>query len=69
MNFHDWITLSVPDDIQLCGCSYDGGEWFPCPQHPERCELCGVPVARGSQGVCGDCLPAAEQALPASGVP
>lgn len=47
------------DGWQLrCGCTYNAGQWFACFSHNEYCEVCRMPMLRGSQGICLDCLDA-----------
>lgn len=41
---------------EACGCEYNEGQWFACSSHNEWCGVCEVPVQRGSQGICADCL-------------
>jgi hypothetical protein len=47
-----------------CGCEYSHGSWFSCTSHPEWCQLCETPLARGSQGLCAECLDMVDHARP-----
>ena len=39
-----------------CGCTYSEGQWFACLDHPAFCTVCFVPIPRGWQGLCSECL-------------